>query len=353
MGPANSLNIFVCEVYLCIFLSCNILWVSKNHVGKTLSSCQKRHHEELCYQNPDTNGVHLKNGIIDFPEFMDLVRSHELGAMKPTFHRLLKTAAFAVVPRSQRPQVILTQLEDAHESYSCCPPPLLMPLLSAIELGVFIYYCIDLGSVGPNGPVPFKSPLIYDPFRRYEGWRFLSYMFIHSGYVHLATNLFVQLALGVPLEMVHGWWRLLLVYLAGVIAGSLGTSFTDPSVYLAGASGGVYALLLAHLASIILNWKEMELAIFRLLFIVLLVGVDVGVAIYYRYTGVDTKVGYAAHFAGALAGLLVGVFTLRNFKVEKWERVVMWICMTVYVATMAALIAINIFWIDHFPASRY
>ena len=39
------------------------------------------------------------------------------------------------------------------------------------------------------------------------------------------------------------WWRLLLVYLAGVIAGSLGTSITDPSVYLAGASGGVYALL--------------------------------------------------------------------------------------------------------------
>lgn len=70
--------------------------------------------------------------------------------------------------------------------------------------------------------------------------------------MHLCTNLFVQLALGIPLEMVHHWWRLLIVYMAGVIAGSLGTSVADPNVFLAGASGGVYALLLAHLASLIL-----------------------------------------------------------------------------------------------------
>jgi len=58
--------------------------------------------------------------------------------------------------------------------------------------------------------------------------------------------------LGIPLEMVHGWWRVSLVYLAGVVAGSLGTSISDPSVYLAGASGGVYAIMTAHVATIIL-----------------------------------------------------------------------------------------------------
>lgn len=58
--------------------------------------------------------------------------------------------------------------------------------------------------------------------------------------------------LGIPLEMVHRWWRVLLVYLAGVVAGSLGTSVSDPAIYLAGASGGVYAVMAAHLASIIM-----------------------------------------------------------------------------------------------------
>lgn len=66
------------------------------------------------------------------------------------------------------------------------------------------------------------------------------------------VNIMVQILLGIPLEMVHRWWRVLLVYLAGVIAGSLATSLSDPYVYLAGASGGVYALITAHIATIIM-----------------------------------------------------------------------------------------------------
>lgn len=62
----------------------------------------------------------------------------------------------------------------------------------------------------------------------------------------------MQLVIGIPLEMVHKWWRVMIVYLAGVIAGSLATSVTDPHIYLAGASGGVYALIFAHLASMII-----------------------------------------------------------------------------------------------------
>lgn len=52
--------------------------------------------------------------------------------------------------------------------------------------------------------------------------------------------------------MVHRGWRVLLIYLSGVLAGSLATSIADPSVYLAGASGGVYALITAHVATIII-----------------------------------------------------------------------------------------------------
>jgi len=289
------------------------------------------------------------NGVLDFEEFMDLIQSHELGVLQPRLHGILKAAAFTVVPQNERAAVIRSGLEE----YKCCPPPLLMPILSLVEIGVFIYYAIDMGGVGPNGPVPFKSPLIYDPYLRYECWRYLSYMLIHSGFIHLGTNLIVQIVLGIPLEMVHGWWRLLIIYLAGVTAGSLATSVTDPSVYLAGASGGVYALLLAHLASVILNWKEMEFAVFRLLFVVILVGVDVGTAIYYRhFEGIDTKVGYAAHIGGALAGLLVGVNVLRNLQVETWEKVVWWISFAIYLISVTAFIAVNIFWTGHFPPPR-
>lgn len=70
--------------------------------------------------------------------------------------------------------------------------------------------------------------------------------------MHLIVNLSVQILLGVPLEMVHKWWRILVIYFAGIISGSLLTSISDPSVYLAGASGGVYAIMTAHIATIVM-----------------------------------------------------------------------------------------------------
>lgn len=75
----------------------------------------------------------------------------------------------------------------------------------------------------------------------------------------------MQTAVGLPLEMVHGGARAAAVYLAGVAAGSLGTSVCDPTVCLAGASGGVYALLAAHLSNVLLNYHTMQWGAVRLL----------------------------------------------------------------------------------------
>lgn len=88
--------------------------------------------------------------------------------------------------------------------------------------------------------------------------------FLHR-WVHLAFNLLVQLLVGLPLEMVHGSARIGTVYLAGVLAGSLGTSVFDADVYLVGASGGVYALLAAHLANVLINYNNMQFGILRLI----------------------------------------------------------------------------------------
>lgn len=68
---------------------------------------------------------------------------------------------------------------------------------------------------------------------------------------HIVFNSIAQLAIGIPLELVHKFWRVGLVYVLGVLAGSLAVSVTDPKVYLAGASGGVYALIAAHAANLV------------------------------------------------------------------------------------------------------
>ena len=46
------------------------------------------------------------------------------------------------------------------------------------------------------------------------------------------------------------------MYLAGVLFGSVAGSLPSPTSYLAGASAGVYALIAAHVSTLIINWKE-------------------------------------------------------------------------------------------------
>lgn len=66
---------------------------------------------------------------------------------------------------------------------------------SVAQVGVFIYYAVTMEEVGPYSPVPWSSPLIYDPRRRMEAWRFISYMFLHAGWVTLPFPLANELLL--------------------------------------------------------------------------------------------------------------------------------------------------------------
>lgn len=52
------------------------------------------------------------------------------------------------------------------------------------------------------------------------------------------------------MEKVFEWWRVMIVYMSGVIAGSLLQSVHNAD-YLTGGRGGVYALLTSYALSII------------------------------------------------------------------------------------------------------
>lgn len=104
-------------------------------------------------------------------------------------------------------------------------------------------------------------------------------------YSHLLTNLAVQILLGIPLELVHKFWRIGLIYILGGISGALSffAFYQNHSVYLAGASGGVYALLSAHIANVIINWGEMDFSWLRTIILCIFISVDVGSILYNFY----------------------------------------------------------------------
>lgn len=177
-------------------------------------------------------------------------------------------------------------------------------------------------------------------------------MFVHIGVMHLLMNLLVQVCLGIALELVHCWWRVGMVYVAGVVAGSMGVSLMSPTVFLAGASGGVYALITAHIATIIMNYREMEYAAVQLVVFICYIVIDVGSAIWRQLSEQTDQISHMSHLCGAIAGLLVGIGVLRNLKVRPWERVLWWVAVTVFVLLMATGICIHIFLPDHFPKQQ-
>jgi len=148
-------------------------------------------------------------------------------------------------------------------------------------------------------------------------------MLTHAGYWHIGFNLLLQLAIGIPLEMVHGFNSVFIIYIGGVIGGALGNSLADPYSYLAGASSGCYALIAAHIANLLINWTEIRGAFCRLVTLLVFTIADFGSAIYERHFKRDVniayKVSYGGHLAGALSGLLLGILFLKNSKILHWE----------------------------------
>ena len=208
---------------------------------------------------------------------------------------------------------------------------------------VFFYDGINLSELHVDGPL--NSLLIYQPDKRHQLWRFVSYATLHAGWAHLTFNTLVQVLVGLPLEMAHGSTRVACIYLAGIVAGSLGTSMFDADVYLVGASGGVYALLAAHLANILINYSSIQFALVRALAVAFLATTDLGFALYDFITEEKTglPVSYIAHLTGALAGLMLGLVTLKNFSQKSKEGdLFWWISLGVFTACMAFAIIFNL-----------
>lgn len=93
----------------------------------------------------------------------------------------------------------------------------------------------------------------------------------------------------------------------------------------------------------------MSLAPIMLIIYSILIVVDIGTSIYNRYwLKPEDQVSYSAHIAGALVGLLVGLWVLKNIVPSKRENYIWWIALILFVLIMGTMILLNVFWTNHF-----
>ena len=137
------------------------------------------------------------DGMISQDEFLQLANGRNI----PGFNRRRRRALRELL--KQTVEFIVPYRYQYQNQYSCFPPPFFMLIISLLQVVIFGYNSY-VGGVGLNGPVFHCSYLIFDPDKREQVWRYLTYMMIHSGIFHAVFNILIQLILGVPLEMVHG-----------------------------------------------------------------------------------------------------------------------------------------------------
>lgn len=158
-------------------------------------------------------------------------------------------------------------------------------------------------------------------------WTLLTHMFVHGGFWHLFLNMFVLFSLGGFCERIIGKKRFVWMYLiSGVFAGLLSVVlaglfgygawanvFGDPTMYMVGASGAIFAI--AGLFTVILpklRFSIIFLPFFSLPAYVMVPAVLVLTWIV-SYLG-GFAIGNVAHFGGFLIGLLYGFYLRTKYR---------------------------------------
>ncbi|KAH7717242.1 rhomboid family protein [Aphelenchoides avenae] len=227
---------------------------------------------------------------------------------------------------SQRQQTDAARLQL---DYSCCPPPTFLISLALLEI-FFYFYQVDLcGWKGSTRVLcTFDKLLAMDPAHPFQVWRYLTFILVHWNATHLVGNVFGQFVFGTTLELAHRW-RIVVVFLLGSINSGLfaATMANSRAPYVGGASGGVFALVAAHIANVTLNWKEMKRPYMHLFFALIYIAYTLTIM---ALSGRSSATSFAGHIGGFIGGILLGLLFLRNVVKEEWEVKVQKASLTVY-----------------------
>lgn len=131
-----------------------------------------------------------------------------------------------------------------------------------------------------------------------QWWRILTGAFLHGSLIHIGVNMMSLWFLGRFVEYALGSWRMLVVYVASLVASGLGVVYlsADPMVATVGASGAIFGLFGALFAiGFKLGRPGMEL-----------VRANIGILVLNLIiTFTVPQISWQAHVAGLLAGFVL------------------------------------------------
>lgn len=134
-------------------------------------------------------------------------------------------------------------------------------------------------------------------------WRLVTNVFVHIGLPHLFANMWALLILGRLAESLYGRAGFLFIYLFAGLTGSLATLLWNPMTVSAGASGALFGISGALIATLYAGKLPLPKRVIRPVLITLLFWAAFDLVYGFLKPGVDN----AAHIGGLIAGGLIGL----------------------------------------------
>ena len=142
-----------------------------------------------------------------------------------------------------------------------------------------------------------------------QWWRLLTAMFVHIGITHLELNMWALWNLGMLAEYLYGPKTFLALYLVSGVAASVVSIGRNPLVVGAGASGAIFGLAGALIATLYLAHLPTPRSALRWGLISLIVFAGYSLVYGFFKGGIDN----AAHVGGLVSGLLLGAALSKDF----------------------------------------
>ncbi|MGB9105081.1 MAG: rhomboid family intramembrane serine protease [Terriglobales bacterium] len=143
-----------------------------------------------------------------------------------------------------------------------------------------------------------------------QWWRLLTAMFVHIGLVHLALNMWCLWQLGLLAEYLYGPKTFLALYMMSGLAASIVSLARNPLVVSAGASGAIFGIAGALIATLYLGKLAAPRGAWRTSLISLVAFAGYNLAFGFLARGIDI----GAHIGGLVSGLLLGSVLSVDFR---------------------------------------
>ncbi len=170
-----------------------------------------------------------------------------------------------------------------------------------VVINVLIFFVIG----HDTDPVFSRFALTQDAFFQKEWYRLVTSLFLHDGFEHILSNMFMLIYVGTLVEKSLGHLWYFLAYLACGIGGNLASLYYEYNHGLywrsVGASGAIFGII--GIMAVLLIYGRGGQGSKRALVTRLLVGI--GFSVYAGFQNAQTN--NAAHIGGLCAGIIFGI----------------------------------------------